>query len=110
MDRPCGSELLNLHVPLERTGARDLRDLGDEGPLNARAPGGLEFVRPNRISPHHAAPDDLDGLIAQLRTSARYDAREVHRPHRVPDEPGRLVRDSSCLGGRLGHRIPDCGA
>src|SRR5213078_4597868 len=100
-----GTEFLDLDVPFEGAGTRDAGDFRDEGPLDPRAPRRLELVRPDGVAAHHAASDDFDRFVAQLRRPTR----EVDRPHRLSHGADRVVGHASGVGGRLRDRASNRG-
>src|SRR3989442_14380587 len=97
------AEFLHMHVGLEDAGPGDARRLGLQGTLDPRTPGGLELDRLDRVPAHDAAAEDLDRLLAQLRT----DPREIDRTHRFADDVTSVLRMAAGLGGCLRDPGPD---
>src|SRR3989475_4953701 len=95
-----------MHVGLEDAGPGDARGLGLQGTLDPRTPRGLELDRLDRVPAHDTAAENLDRLLAQLRS----DSREIDRTHRFADGMSGVLCMAARLGGFLrGHgarRLP----
>src|SRR5207245_1099268 len=95
--RPRSTEFLYVHVGLEDAGPGDARGLGFQRTLDPRTPGGLELDRLDRVSAHDAAAENLDRLLAQLRS----DPREVDGTHRFTDDVRGVLRMAAGLSRAL---------
>src|SRR5207245_7649880 len=71
--------------------------------LDPRAPCGFALHRLDRVPGHDAAAEDLDRLLAELRSHAR----EVHGAHHFADHVSGVLCMAGRLRGRLGHDGPD---
>src|SRR5881628_1439399 len=96
------AEFLHMHVGLEDAGPGDARGLGLQGTLDPRTPRGLELDRLDRVPAHDTAAENLDRLLAQLRS----DSREIDRTHRFADGMSGVL----CMAARLGGCLRDHGA
>src|SRR2546425_5245698 len=96
------AEFLHMHVGLEDAGPGDARGLGLQGTLDPRTPRGLELDRLDRVPAHDTAAENLDRLLAQLRS----DSREIDRTHRFADGISGVL----CMAARLGGCLRDPGA
>src|SRR3989441_9024526 len=96
------AEFLHVHVGLEDAGPGDARGLGLQGTLDPRTPRGLELDRLDRVPAHDTAAENLDRLLAQLRS----DSREIDRTHRFADGMSGVL----CMAARLGGCLRDHGS